>query len=92
MPNMNEFLKMDIFFFITSVAVIAFTLCALYVLMQFSRILKHVEHIVEQVADESDVVRADLALLRADIKRGKGIVKSLFSLFGKRVKSQRNKK
>lgn len=89
---MNEFLKMDIFFFITSISVIAFTLCALYVLMQCSHILKHVEHIVGQVADESDIIRADLSLMRADIRRGNGIVKSLFDLFGKRVKSQHNKK
>lgn len=89
---MTEFLKMDIFFFITSVAVVALTLGVLYVLMQFSRILKSVEHIAEQVADESDVVRADLATLRADIQKGKGRLKSLFSFFGNRVKRSTNKK
>lgn len=80
---MTEFLKMDVFFFITSVAVILLALLVAYVLWQVSRILKHIEHISEQVAQEAGTIRGDLAEVRADIKRGKGKLKSLFGFFGK---------
>lgn len=80
---MNEFLKMDIFFFISTLAVILFSVLGLLVLWQFSRILKNIEHISEQVSKESDEVRSDLAQMRGDIKRGKGRVKSLFGFLGK---------
>lgn len=88
---MNEFLKMDIFFFITSVAVVLFTLIGAYVLWQISRVLKHIEHISEQVAHETDNIRGDLAEVREDIKSGKGKLKSLFGLFG-RVSKRASKK
>lgn len=80
---MNEFLKMDIFFFITSVAVVLLALCGAYVAWRVSRVLKHIEHISEQVALESDSIRGDLAGVRADIRRGEGKLKSLFGFFGK---------
>jgi hypothetical protein len=83
---MSDFLKMDAFFFITTLAVICLASVGTLVLWRVSRILTHVEHISEQVALESDSVRADLALVRADILRGKGRLRSLFSFFGKTVK------
>ena len=85
---MDEFLKMDIFFFVTTVAVIVLAFFTAFVLWRFERVLKNIEHISEQVALESDAVRADLAEMRSDIKRGKGRLKSLFTFlgtFGKRA-------
>jgi len=83
---MNEFLKMDIFFFITAVAVVLLTLLVAFVLWQVSCILKNVEHISEQAALESNNIRADLANMRGDIRRGEGRLKSLFGFFSKIVK------
>ncbi len=83
---MSEFLKMDIFFFVATLAVVLFALLGALVLWRFSRILKHIEHISEQVALESDSIRTDLAEVRSDIKRGKGRLKSFFNFFGTRVK------
>ncbi len=85
---MDEFLKMDIFFFVTTVAVVVLVYFAAFVLWRLERVLKNIEHISEQVAAESDVVRQDLVELRSDIKQGKGRLKSLFgflSKFGKRT-------
>lgn len=84
--HMNEFLKMDIFFFITSVAVVLFMLLGAVVLWRLSRVLKNIEHISEQVALESDTIRGDLALVRSDIRRGRGWLKSLLGFFGKTAK------
>jgi hypothetical protein len=75
---MDEFLKMNIFFFITTIAVVLFTFFGALVLWRLSRILKNIEHIFEQVSLESDTIRADLSDMRSDIRRGKGRLKSLF--------------
>lgn len=83
---MNEFLQMNVFFFITSVAVIFLTVCAGVVVWRFSRILKNIEHISEQISLESDTIRGDLADMRNDIRKGKGRLKSLFNFFGTRVR------
>ncbi|MCR4333532.1 MAG: hypothetical protein NUV60_00705 [Patescibacteria group bacterium] len=83
---MNDFLKMDIFFFITSAVVVLFAILGAVVLWRLARVLKNIEHISEQVAAESDTIRADLAEVRGDIRKGKGRLKSLFSFFGKTAK------
>ena len=83
---MDAFLKMDIFFFITTVAVIVITILVTGILWRLSRILKQFEHISEQVALEGDKIRLDLADVRADIRRGKGRLKSIFDFFSKTAK------
>ena len=80
---MNDFLKMDIFFSVTTVVVIVLGIFSAFVLWRLERVLKNIEHISEQVALESDTIREDLAEMRNDVRRGKGRVRSLFSFFGK---------
>lgn len=74
---------MDIFFFVTTVVVLAVGIFSAYVLWRIGRVLKYVEHISEQAALESDSIRQDLAEMRGDIRQGKGRLKSLFSFFNK---------
>lgn len=88
---MDEFLKMDIFFFVTTVAVIVLAFFSAFVLWRLQRVLKNVEHISEQVALESDEVRKDLAEMRNDIKRGKGKLKSLFGFLKKNTDRHQKK-
>ena len=83
---MNEFLKMDIFFVVTTIAVIAVTVLGVFVLWKIVRIVKNVEHISEQVSLEADAVRGDLADMRGEVKRGKGRIVSLLGLFKKATK------
>ncbi len=78
---MNEFLEMNIFFFVATLAVVLFTFLGTFVLWRFARVLKNIEHISAQVALESDSIRLDLAEVRADIRRGKGRLKSVFGFF-----------
>ncbi|MDP2665333.1 MAG: hypothetical protein Q8P23_01635 [bacterium] len=80
---MDEFLKMDIFFVVATVAVVVLAFFTAFVLWRLERVLRNIEHISEQVAAESDDIRQDLAGLRNDIKQGKGRLKSLFSFLGK---------
>lgn len=83
---MNDFLKMDVFFFITTIALILLTSFGTVVLWRLANILKNVEHISEQIALESDGIRSDLAGMRTDIRKGKGRLKSLFGFFGTTAK------
>ena len=83
---MNEFLQMDIFFFVTTLAVILFSCLGAVILWRLARILKNIEHISEQAALESDDIRLDLSSVRADIRRGKGWLRSLLGLFSKKAK------
>lgn len=69
MGAMNEFLKMDVFFLITTVAVLLVTGLVCFVLYRILRILRNVEHVSQIVSDESDLVRNDLSEMRAVIKR-----------------------
>ncbi|MFA6414969.1 MAG: hypothetical protein WCV89_03240 [Candidatus Paceibacterota bacterium] len=83
---MNEFLKMDIFFFVATLATVLLALFGAIALWWLARVLKNIEHISEQVSLESDEVRADLAEVRSDIRRGKGRLRSIFGFFDKTKK------
>lgn len=83
---MNEFLKMDIFFFVATVAVVALAFFTAFVLWRLERVLRNIEHISEQVTEESDEVRCDLAEMRREVQIGKGRLQSLFGFFGKFTK------
>lgn len=83
---MDEFLKMDIFFFVATVGVMVLTVLVGFVLWRLARILKNVEYISKQVAIESDIVRQDIAEMRSQIKSGQNRLGALFSFLGKFTK------
>jgi len=89
---MDEFFKMDIFFAVTTAAVIVLTAVAVPVLLQLRRVFKHLEHISAQVSAESDAVREDVALVRNEIRSGGRRMKSLFGLFTKTIKRTKGKR
>ncbi len=64
---------------------------AAYVLWRLERVLRHIEHISEQVARESDKVREDLVELRAELRQGKSRIKSFLSFFTK-INKRKEKK
>ena len=79
---MNEFLKMDIFFVVTTVVVVllgAFSLLAMYYVI---KILKNVEHVSENVSEESDHIKVDVSILRAKIRDEGMRVQHFLDLFG----------
>lgn len=66
---MNEFLKMDVFFVVSTVAVIVVSVMLAIALFRVIRILRNVEHVSKIVSDEGDLVRGDIADMRMAIKR-----------------------
>lgn len=66
---MNEFLKMDIFFVVSTIAVVVVSVLVAYALIRILRILRSVEQISETVSDEAVLVRADVAQLRHNVRQ-----------------------
>jgi cell division protein FtsL len=66
---MSDFAKMDIFFVVTTVAVIVVAILLSFALYRILRILRNVEHVSQIVSDEGDLVRDDIAEMRTAIKR-----------------------
>lgn len=90
---MDEFLKMDVFFVVTTVAVVLVGALLGLVLWRLHRILKNVEHVSEQVAIETDFIRQDISDIRAEIRSGRSRFASLTSFFtkmGKRASKKSN--
>ncbi len=93
--RMTDFLKMDVFFVVSTVVVVAVGLLVSMVLYRIYRILTHVDDISKHVAEESAFIREDIAQLRADIKDGKSKFMSTLSFlskFGDTGKRTRTKK
>ena len=65
---MNEFAKMDIFFFITTIIVVAIGILLAIILLRIWRILGHVEDISREVSAESALMRSDIAAWRDRIR------------------------
>ena len=61
---MSEFLKMDIFFAVTTMVVFFFFFIGMVALYYMIRILRSIDHVARNVSDESDNVRKDVQVLR----------------------------
>lgn len=65
---MNDFIQMDIFFLVTTVAVIFVGVMITTALFYVIRILRSVERITQNVSEESDLIREDISHLRARVR------------------------
>ena len=77
---MDDFFKMDIFFVITTVAVFLGGVLCVVALVYIIRILKSIDHVAQNVSEESDEMRGDLSVLRKKI-RDEGIKWQHFAEF-----------
>ena len=66
---MDSIIKSEIFFFITSIAVIALSVGAAAVLVYAIRILRNADHIAKLVRDESDLIAKDVSQLRESAEK-----------------------
>jgi hypothetical protein len=67
---MDEFLKMDIFFVVTTLVVVILGILVALILFRVYRIMTHIERISQQADEEAMLIRADIAQMRNDLKRG----------------------
>lgn len=88
---MESLIKSEVFFFITSIAVVILTILLGMAVVYIIRILRNVDDISKKAKDEADLIKEDVADLRQNI-RDEGIkVKSFVSFFNK-LKRPKNKK
>jgi len=66
---MSDFVKMDVFFVVTTIAVIVVGCMLALSLYYIIRILRNVDHVSHIVSEEGDLVRGDIAEMRSAIKR-----------------------
>jgi len=86
---MSEVLQANIFFFITSVAVIVFSLLVCVALYYVIKILRTVRNIVERIDSSSEAVAEDISQLRNYITEG-SLISQIVGLFF-RSKGKRRK-
>ena len=65
---MDPFLKMDVFFVVTTLAVLVLTVLVCLVLYRLWQFIGTLNQIAGQVADETKVIREDIADLRRTVK------------------------
>jgi hypothetical protein len=66
---MDDFLKMDIFFAVTTAAVAILTAVFAFVLLRAWRVLGSIERISSEIEAETKLVRADVAELRTRVRQ-----------------------
>lgn len=66
---MDDFLKMDIFFGVATTATIVMTALLCIILIYLIRILRTVDRLSAEMADEAKALRADIASARASAKK-----------------------
>ena len=65
---MEDFLKMDIFFLTTTVVVLLLGISLIVALYYIIKILKSIDHVAQNVSEESDNLRGDIVVLRGKIR------------------------
>lgn len=89
---MNDFLKMDIFFVVTTLAVIVATVLLVAVLIRVLRILKNVEDISVMVEEEGQNLRNDIAEVRTRVKEEGLRFSHMLDFLGPKKAKRRKKK
>lgn len=80
---MTEVLHANVFFFITSIAVIVFTILLCIVLYHVLKITKAIRKIVERVEEGSEVLAEDMHHLRGYFAEGGLIAHLIRAFFGR---------
>jgi hypothetical protein len=78
---MDEFIKMDIFFFVTTFCIVFLTAMIGFVIWKLLRILKHIERIAEVAGKEAENIREDAAYVRGRLL---GVLDAIFSFMPRR--------
>jgi len=86
---MDDILKADIFFFITTIAVIVLSVFLGIAFFYAIRILRDIKHISSMAKKESDVISEELSELRENIKGGGAKLKYFLSFFDKIYKGNK---
>lgn len=88
---MDEFMKMDIFFVVTTIAVVVLTVLLAFVLIRTLRILKKIEEVSDMVSEEGKLIREDIDEARAEFREEGFKLRTIANLFGRMGKRTKSK-
>jgi len=88
---MENFIKQDVFFFVTTIAVIVFSGFIIVLMYYLIRISRKVDYITEKAKQEVNLLSGELGELRKSIRRT-GVKVSHFSKFVSNVAKKYSKK
>lgn len=78
---MNEFYKMDVFFFVTTVVVVVLALLLAILTVYIIKIVKDIKYITKKAKAEADLISQDLSDLRENMRSKGGKFKHFASFF-----------
>jgi len=78
---MTEFYKMDVFFFVTTIAVIILTLLLGVLIVYIIKISRDIKYISYKAKNEADLISHDLSDLRQNVKDKGAKMKYFLSFF-----------
>jgi hypothetical protein len=84
---MDDFFKQDVFFFVTTIAVVVLTILVSILCIRLIRISKKIDYITDKAREQTDLISDDLSKLREDI-HSKGLKIKHFLEFWKRLKKR----
>lgn len=87
---MSEVLQANIFFFITSIAVVVFTLLLCIVVYQVIKILKVIRRIIDRIDEGSEVIAEDIEHFRAYVSEGSLVSQLIHFFLGQRPRPSRS--
>lgn len=93
---MNTLIHADIFFFVTTIAVVVVGLALTVLIIYLIKVFRNVREITDAVREETALLRKDIADLRTEVRargaRAKGALDLMDRLFGTRRASRSRKK
>ena len=78
---MNEFYKMDIFFFVTTVTVVLLALLLAVLIIYIIKISRDIKYISSKAKTEADLISQDLSDLRQNVRDKGAKMKYFWSFF-----------
>ncbi len=89
---MSEVLHANIFFFITSVAVVLFTLLVCVALYHVVKILEAIRRIVERLDAGSEMIKEDVEQFRSYVREGSLVAQVVGLFMGRRRAAKRRQR
>ncbi len=88
---MNSLLKSDVFFFITSIAVVVIAILLTILIVYLIKVSRDIKYISQRAKTEADNIIDDVSKLRTNLKEQGGKIKDLAGFFSRFYKPKKNK-
>ena len=88
---MNSLLKSDVFFFITSIAVVIIAILLAVLIVYLIKVSRDIKYISQRAKTEADNIIDDVSKLRTNLKEQGGKIKDLAGFFSRFYKPKKTK-